>query len=502
VTTAEPRASDIVTPTDEITMLPGSSGGAWRGPEYVASIQDEREVWSDGRRVEVTGDPRFEPMLSTLAGLYDEQHSPERTNEMLYRSDTSGRLVSLSYLAPASREDLSRKWGNSRRWAEASYGQLSRAPDFMSNVVVGLYDYRSELAKVDPEFGANAENYYHYCRENDLSLTHGLGDPQIDRSVTPTQRPEIGLKVVRRGEDGIVVRGAKQIATLAPYAHEVLIYLSPANYLREDASYVCWFAVPLATRGLRVLCRRSYADGSGGLSSHLDEQDAMLVFDDVFVPMNRVFLLEDSGVAARGFGELNKWSLYTGQLRYYQRLRTMLGVASLLAQAIGVDKFREVSALLGELTSYVEIVRLGLAAIDAESAPTASGLLAPGSTAALDAVAGGFSTRASAIIRQIGASGLIMQPSEGDLATPELRRVLDLYMCGRDLGVDEKARLFRLAADLVVDRFGMRQELYETWNRGDPSRVRSMLYARYPDLQRCETQARKLVEGRNDKNES
>ena len=278
MTTTGSTASDM--PKDETALLPGSSGGAWRGNEYIASLKDEREVWCEGRRVDVTGDPGFRPMLSTLAGLYDAQHLPDRVDEMLHRSDTSGNLVSLSYLAPADRDDLGRKWANSHRWAQASYGQLSRIPDFMSNVVVGLYDYRFELAKVDPEFGRNAEKYYHYCRENDLTLTHGLGDPQIDRSSTPADRPELGLRVVRRGADGIVVRGAKQIATLAPYAHEVLIYLSPANYLREDPSYVCWFAAPLATPGLRVLCRTSYADGSGGLSARFDEQDAMLVFDD------------------------------------------------------------------------------------------------------------------------------------------------------------------------------------------------------------------------------
>ncbi|MFC7844010.1 4-hydroxyphenylacetate 3-hydroxylase N-terminal domain-containing protein [Streptomyces sp. NPDC001046] len=498
MTTTGPTASDSVMPTHETPTAPGSLTGAWRGAEYIASLKDEREIWSDGRRVDVTGDPGFRPMLTTLAGLYDAQHLPDRADEMLYRSETTGNPVSLSYLAPADRDGLSRKWANSHRWAQASHGQLSRIPDFMSNVVVGLYDFRFELAKVNDDFGRNAEHYYHRCRESDLTLTHGLGDPQIDRSATPADRPELGLRVVRRGADGIVVRGAKQIATLAPYAHEVLIYLSPANYLREDPGYVCWFAAPLASEGLRVLCRTSYADSSGGLSARYDEQDAMLVFDDVFVPMDRVFLLDDSPTAVRGFAELNKWSLYTGQVRYYHRLRTMLGVASLLAQAIGVASFRQVTDLLGELTSYVEIVRLGLAAVDAESRPTASGLLAPGSTAALDAVAGRFSTRASEIIRQIGASGLIMQPSEADLATSELRAVLDTYMCGREMGVDEKSRIFRLAADLAVDRFGMRQELYETWNRGDPARVRSMLYSRYPDLRRCEDRARDLAEGRSD----
>jgi aromatic ring hydroxylase len=485
--------------TEEIELLPGSKGGAWRGQDFIASIDDGREVWCDGRRVDVLRDARFRAMLDSLAALYDVQHQPENAGEMLFRSDLTGRQVSLSYLAPTSRNDLDRKWCNSRRWLEASHGQLSRLPDFMANVVVGLYDFRAELATVNPEFGRNAERYYRYCRENDIALTHGLGDPQVDRSSSPAERPELALRVVKRDADGIVVRGAKQIATLAPYAHEVLIYLSPANYLREDSSHVCWFAVPMATPGLQVLCRRSYFDAEELLASRFDEQDAMLVFDDVFVPSSRVFLLDDAAMAARGFHELNKWSLYTGQLRFYCRLRTMLGVASLLAQAIGVEKFREISAMLGELTSYVEVTRLGLAAVASETRTTPGGLLAPGSTAALDAVAGEFSSRASAIIRQIGASGLIMQPSEGDLAAAELRCALDAYMGGRDIGVDEKARLFRLAADLVIDRFGARQELYETWNRGDPARVRSMLYAKYSDLERCETQVRSLIDDRQER---
>ncbi|MFD7449598.1 4-hydroxyphenylacetate 3-hydroxylase N-terminal domain-containing protein [Kitasatospora sp. NPDC059827] len=494
MTTTQSAAADGAASTPGVELLPGSPGGAWRGQDFIRSIDDGREVWSDGRRVDVVGDPRFRPMLDSLAALYDLQHAPEHSAEMLWRSELSGRPVSLSYLAPRTREELDRKWRNSRRWAEASHGQLSRLPDFMANVVVGLYHFRSQLAQVHPEFGRNAERYYHWCRENDIALTHGLGDPQIDRSSTPMERPEIGLRVVKRDADGIVVRGAKQIATLAPYAHEVLIYLSPANYLREDPSYVCWFGIPLATPGLRILCRRSYAEGSGGLAARLDEQDAMLVFDDVFVPRSRVFLLDDAGVAARGFHELNRWSLYTGQLRFHQRLRTLLGTASLLARSIGVDRFREVGAMLGELTSYVELVRLGLAAVDAESAVTSSGLLAPGSTAALDAVAGDFSTRASAIVRQIGASGLIMQPFEGDLAAPELRGALDAYMGGRDIGPDEKSRIFRLAADLVIDRFGTRQELYESWNRGDPARVRAVLHSTYPDLAACEGQVRDLIE--------
>lgn len=492
-TVEQTTSADTGTAQTHAAALGGPGRGAHDGASYLESVVDGRRLWCDGERVDVTTDPRFRPMLDTLAGLYDRQADPAYRSEMTFASPTTGHPVSLSYLAPTTPEDLTRKWRNSRHWVEASHGQVSRIPDFMANVVVGMYGYRHALAEVDPAFGENAEAYYHYCRDNDISLTHGLGDPQVDRSSSPLQRPELGLRVVRRTADGIVVRGAKQIATLAPYAHEVLIYLSPANYLREDPAYVCWFATPMDTPGLKIICRRPYAAQAGTLGARYDEQDAMLVFEDVFVPHHRVFLLDDAATAARGFHELNRWSLYTGQIRFHHRLRVMLGVASLLARSIGVDKFREVSALLGELASYVQLVELGLDAIDRQAAPAGGGLLAPGPTAALDSVAGQFSARASAIIRQIGASGLIMQPGEGDLLAPDLRHALDSYMCGREIGVAEKSRLFRLAGDLVIDQFGMRQELYEAWNRGDPARVRSALYLTFPDLGACEEHARDLA---------
>lgn len=486
--------TSAVATSPTILDLTRTGSGAKSGAELIASLVDGREVWSEGRRVDVTTDPKLRPMLDTLSQLFDRQRAPEQAPHMLYTSETSGNRVSLSYLAPTTPDDLDRKWANSGQWAAASHGQLSRLPDFMANVVVGLYDFRFELAKVDNEFGQRAENYYHYCRENDIVLTHGLGDPQIDRSSNPIERPELGLRVIERTTDGIVVRGAKQIATLAPHAHEILIYLSPANYLRQDPSYVCWFAAPIDSPGLRVLCRPSFAGGPDGLGARFDEQDALIVFDDVFVPDDRVFLLDDAPTAARGFHEINKWSLYAGQVRFLHRLRTMLGIASLLAQSIGVNKFRHVEDMLGELTSYVEIVRLGLSGINSDARATTSGLLAPGSTGPLDSVAGHFSTRASAIIREIGASGLIMHPSAADLGSPDLHAAIDIYMGGRDIDAPDKAQLFQLASDLVIDRFGMRQELYEAWNRGDPAKVRSKLYANFAGLPGCEAQVRKILQ--------
>lgn len=471
--------------------------GAWRGSDYVQSLRDGRGVFYDGERIDVTRHPSFAGLLSSLAAMYDRQHEPAFRDDMLWRSGDTGNLVSYSYLAPRTRADLDRKWRNSQLWMRHTNGQLPRVPDFMANVVVGLYDFRGELGKVNPVFAANAAAYYHYCREHDICLTHALGDPQIDRSSSPAEHPELALRVVERRDDGIVVRGAKQLASLAPFAHEVLVYLSPANYLRENPDYVAWFAVPLAAPGLTVLCREAHGPCGTGfdhrLASRYDEQDAMLFFDDVFVPIERVFLLEDTATAVRGFHEINKWSLYVGQIRFYHRLRAFLGVASLIAKSIGVEDFREVLDRLGELTSYVELVRLGLAALNEESAPTATGHLAPGPTLALDALAAQVAVRVPAIIRRIAASGLVMQPSERDLASPELRPLLETYMRGKDVTVDVKSRLFRLAYELVADRYGMRLELYEMWHRGDVVNTHAALYRSYPERAACEDAIRQMI---------
>ncbi|MFG6447793.1 4-hydroxyphenylacetate 3-hydroxylase N-terminal domain-containing protein [Roseateles sp. BYS180W] len=462
------------------------------------SLQDEREVWYDGQRVDVLRHPAFAGVLDTLCELYELQaHGPDSA-QMCWTSPESGQRLSLSYLAPSTPQQLSAKIANSHLWMRHSHGQLPRIPDFMANVVVGLYDYRQELAAVQPQFGANAERYYRYCREHDIVLTHAIGDPQIDRSASLAEHPDYALRVVERRSDGVVVRGAKQLATLAPYCHEVLVYLSPAFFMRESPQYVIWFALPVATPGLRLMCREAQSPNATGfrhdLSARYDEQDAMLFFDDVFVPNERIFLLDDSATAARGFPRLSAWALMAGQVRYYHRLRTFLGVASLAAQSIGVDQFREVADMLGELTSYVELMRLALQGLEQGARRTSSGLLAPGVTLAMDAFAAQTTTRVAHMLRVICGSGLVMQPSEADLRNPVLRPLLERYMCGKDVSVAFKSRLFRLAAELVSERFGMRQELYEMWNRGDVVRNRMALYASYPERAEIEAQVRALLQ--------
>ncbi len=475
------------------------AAGVHSSASFAASLDDGREVWYDGRRVDVCRHPAFAGVLRELGRLYDLQHSDAHHKDMTWTSPLTGHPVSLSYLAPTTPAEFAAKTRNSHLWMAHSHGQLPRIPDFVANVIVGLYDYRHELGKLDPQFARNAENYYLYCREHDIALTHAIGDPQINRSASLADYPDNALRIVERRADGVVVRGAKQLATLAPYCHEVMVYMSPAFFMRSAPEYVIWFALPIATPNLRLMCRESQTEHGNSfrhdLSSRYDEQDAMLFFDDVFVPNNRIFLLDDCQTAAAGFARISAWALYVGQIRFLHRLRTFLGVASLASKAIGVKDFREIGDQLGELTSYVELTRLAIVGLQNELRPTDGGHLAPGVTLALDAFAAQISARVTQIVRVVCGSGLVMQPSEADLANPVLRPLLERYMGGKDVGVDFKSRLFRLASELVSDRYGLRQELYELWNRGDIVRNRIALYERYPEREAIEANIVDLLDG-------
>ncbi|MEK9281139.1 4-hydroxyphenylacetate 3-hydroxylase [Bradyrhizobium sp. ISRA442] len=454
--------------------------GVLSGARYIASLKDEREVWLDGERVDVTSHAAFGGMRDELARLYDQQHQSGTQEIMTFVSPESGRRVSYSYLLPRTPNDLLKRRRNTEHWSRETWGQMARIPDFMASVVVGLYDFRDSLASVNPQFGQNAVEYYEYCRDADLAITHSIVDPQIDRSSHPTIDPDLALRVVKETSTGIVVRGAKQLATLAPFAHELLVYLSASYAQRGQREFVSWFAVPLPTPGLRVLCREPFSLHQSGhghpFARRFDEQDALVIFDNVLVPWNRVFLLYDSDVATRGLASINAWSLYASQVRFHQKLVTFVAAATLMARSIGVDEFRGIRESLGELVMYTEMVRLGLRGMEADARRTEGGLWAPGSDLPLSCFAAQIAPRLQEIVRGIGASGLVMQPSEADLRQPALRPFLERYMRGKSINVTEKSRLFRLAWDLVGDGSAARQDLYERWHRGDLARNRTNLF--------------------------
>ena len=182
----------------------------------------------------------------------------------------------------------------------------------------------------------------------------------------------------------------------------------------------------------------------------------------------------DQLVGQRGVGDR-----IVDQLDDRLHLFAHLDVGDADGYAIGVDGFRGIQEQLGELLSYVQTLELGISGAEASAVTTPGGYLAPAHSNGLGYWSADLSQRLIQIVRQIGASGLIMQPTEADLASEELRPFLEKYMYGKDIAAPEKARLFRLGWELANSSFGMRQELYEYLHRGDPGAGRTRLLRQY-----------------------
>ena len=290
--------------------------GAMTGARYVESLRDGREVWLDGEKVaDVTTHPATTGMVHELARIYDLQHSDKYRDEMTFVSPDTGNRCSLSWLLPRSHEDLKRQRRNSEIWNEESWGQLGRSPDILAPYINGLVAISDALGQVKHpkcDFAENVINYHRYCMENDLFLTHALGDPQVDRSSQPQNETraesetEVALHVVEETADGVIVHGAKQLATAAPISNETYVSLSATFMRRSDPRFILSFSIPTDTPGMKMLCREPVSQwvGSYGhpLGAVYDEQDAMLFFDHVLVPWDRIFMLYDSGPLLQRLG--------------------------------------------------------------------------------------------------------------------------------------------------------------------------------------------------------
>jgi 4-hydroxyphenylacetate 3-monooxygenase len=462
--------------------------GARTGKEYIEGLRDDREVWIDGERVDdVTTHPAFVEGIRSIAHLYDLQHDPDLHDRLTYRDPDTGEVVGMSFLVARSAGDVARRGAAFAVWAEATGGLMGRSPDFLNSAVTAFGSAPDFFAQDEPRYGENIAAYYEHCRRHDVCLTHTITDPQIDRSRGPSEQddPHTVLSLVGESADGIVVRGAKLLATLGPYSDELVVYpLLPLA--AEDAPYALAFAVPVATPGLRLICREAMGGGAGRydhpLASRFDEMDAVVVFDDVLVPWDRVFIKGRPDLANRlrpGTGA-PPFLAHQATVRASAKAALVFGVASLVAETIGTAGSPQTQEKLGEILSYLSAVRACVRAAEADAAPNERGVYVP----ALDPLQASMTLfprmypRMVELLQLLGSSGLVMIPSEGDIDGPRSSDVAR-YFRGARTEARDRIALFRLASDLALNTFGGRQVLYERFYAGDPARLLAGNYARY-----------------------
>jgi len=460
------------------------------GAQYLEGLRDDREIWLDGERVkDVTRDPRLAPAARSIAALYDLQHRPDHRDALTYASPTSGDRVGLSFLQTRTSDDLVRRRGMFTRWADWSGGMLGRTPDYLNALLMGCAAARDFFARNDPAFGANMVRYYEMCRERDLCLTHSVNPPQTNRTRGPGEQadPGVALHIVKETDAGMVVSGARQLATLGPFSDEIMIFPSPSKAFTPGFSpYAVACCIPVATPGMKFLCRRGFEVGGSTfdypLTSRFDEQDALVLFENVLVPWERVFLKGDMELCNALWRETRAFmhGMHQVTAKNLAKAEFVLGVATLVAEATGIEEFLQVQDMLGEVVDGVETLRAYLRAAEVDAVPAEGGTVAPNPDiiwTARDYFPRVY-PRLVEILQTLGASGLISTVPEAT-ASGELAADVEKYLQSATLGGRERVRLFRLAWEIACSSFGGRQVLYERYFAGDFFRNRAARYTMY-----------------------
>lgn len=462
--------------------------GVRTGQEYIEGLSTPREVWLCGERVEdVRTHPYLKNTVETIAGLYDKQHDAAVQEIMTYPSPKTGERVGTSFMVPQTKEDLVKRRKMIKVWADQTYGLLGRSPDFLNTTLMAFYEARDFFSSLNPQFGNNVVNYYEYVRENDLFLTHALIDPQVDRSRSASEQddPFTVLGVVKETDTGLIVRGAKMLATLAPLTDELLVF--PLGGLKAgEERYALAFAIPISTPGLRLICRepidlnRSKFDHP--LGSRFDEMDAVCIFHDVLIPWERVFLYGNVEAANIMYSATNLRN-HTGHqtaIRALAKAELATGIAMDIAETIGIKQFLHVQEKLGELIAYLQFIEAAIVLSEEKYEITKWGTVRCAFDP-LQAIRTQFHrmySRMIEVIKILGAGGLLATPTERDFYSP-VAEDLFKYFKGAHVGADKRTQLFKLAWDLVGDAFGQRSEQYERFYAGDPIRITAAHYLAY-----------------------
>jgi 4-hydroxyphenylacetate 3-monooxygenase len=482
--------------------------GARSGKEYLRMLDSTpREIWLSGEKItrDVSKHPQFRSVAHSIAHLYDVQHDPELEDMMTFVSPTSGERVGTSFLQPTSHEDLEKRHRMMKTWADYSGGMLGRTPDYLNSDLMALASASKFFSRKDPRFGENIRKYYEFVRENDLLLTHTLIHPQANRSVGPGKQadPFLAARVTDKNDEGVIIRGARMLATL-PLADEIMVF--PSTVIRgtaEDMPYSFGFGIPVGTKGLRFICRESFAEESRfdhPLASRFDEQDAVVIFDNVLVPWDRIFFLEDVEIA-NTLQEASGGIVHMAHqvmIKNIAKTEFILGVVSLIGDTIGINEFQHVQEKIAKVIMLLESLRAMVRASEADAGLNQWGVMTP-DFKPLNVGRNLFPRLypgLRAIIQQLSASGLMALPTEKDMES-ELRGDIDRYYQAKNTSSEERIRLFRLAWDIAGSSFGSRQELYERFFFGDPVRMAGNLFNWY-DKQPYKDRVRELLHSDED----
>ncbi|MGW5938300.1 4-hydroxyphenylacetate 3-hydroxylase family protein [Streptomyces celluloflavus] len=450
------------------------------GADYLESLRDGRQVYVDGERVkDVTRHPAFRNSALSVSRLYDALHDPA-TAEVLTGVDDSGIRTHKFFKPSRTAAELVEAREAIATWARMSYGFLGRTPEYKASFMSGLgvnADYYGPYA-------ANATAWYREFASRALYLNHVIINPPVDRKRAIHDMEDVFVHAVRETDAGVVVSGAKMLATGSALTNAGFVAPvgSAALAPGKAEAFALVFFVRMDNPGVKLICRTPYANPARGpfdapLSSRFDENDSVLLLDEALIPWEDVLVHRDIERATGFYATSGFPNLYNFQsgTRLSVKLELMAGLLARGTRANGTDGFRGVQAAVGELITMRDMVWALTSAMAYDPEPGSGGTVVPRlehasamrmyNAQVWDRVHELFETT-------LGGAPLAVPSSGRDLTHPELRPLIDRFYRGADTSATDRIKLLKLVWDAIGTEFGGRHELYERNYSGNGEQVR------------------------------
>ena len=430
--------------------------------DYLESLKDGRTVYFRGERVtDVTTHPVISKAAKHACVDYEMAEDPEFRD--LTVIDDEGHPYARYFKIPRSNDDLLKR----SKLIEASTARgktlVPLVKEIGSDALFGLLRVTRQVdAKHGTSYRDRVQAFYEHCRDNDLTMSVAQTDTKGDRSAGPggQSHPDYYVRIVERRDDGIVVRGAKVHTSCTTNVNEVIVL--PTRAMSEaDADYAVAFAIPADTPGLKLVASPYGASPKSTFEAPLSADRKMMetttIFDDVFVPNQRIFMAgehEFAGALALGFVEFHRFTAVSYKLPLVDAL---VGSGQLMADLNGVTRAAHVREKLVWLVSYAQTVRALIEMAALRGAADDEGIFAP------DAMTTNIAKyhfahhyhEALQHVQDIAGGMLVTAPGEEDFANPETGDLLRRYLGGReDVDGEMRTRAMNMVSDLTTGDFG------------------------------------------------
>ncbi|WP_324754081.1 4-hydroxyphenylacetate 3-hydroxylase family protein [Roseovarius sp. Pro17] len=447
------------------------------GEQHINSLRDGREIFINGEQVkDCTTHPAFSGVIESVGKIYDFQAKPANRDLMTFQIPGKDDRANRIWQLPKSHADLVERRKGLEAWTELHGGFLGRAPDHVASCISGMY-MGLDIFKAHDKARADAlAGYYEYARDNEQYLTYVIINPQADRSKQANEQadPHLTAGVVDEDSEGLTIRGAKMLATGGIMANEV--FVTCIQPLRDgEEPYAVSFAIPMNTKGLKILSRKSYEQAAPSvfdnpLASRFDENDSVLYFDDVKVPWDRVFVNQDLAMTAAQFHKTpaHVYQNYQAQIRLNVKMRFLMGLARKIAETNGVIQFPQVRETLANLAAQSTMVDALVHSMEIKGQQRGEYFIPDPSTLyASQVLTQQMYAPLVTSIRELAGGGLIMLPSSvEDFANADLRELIGKTQQSPTTSSEGRVKFFKLAWDALGSEFAGRHMQYEMFYAG------------------------------------